>query len=229
MLFDPIAVLDDAPALLQCTVSGNSGFSMIVSTAINVPDSCPSGSRSPMRPFKRAYLAGALTLVAVQLLAPSAQSQNSTKPSPREPIVEDARAAPYIAGQRPEIAAEAEVRSLLGIQVRTKTEEDMGRIIDLLADRDGKVVAAVIEFGGFLGIGTRKIAVEWSALRVEADKSPVAILDVTREQLRAASEYKPDRPAAVFRVNPPASPTVEAPEPIAKPMSPVPVPEDPRL
>ena len=105
----------------------------------------------------------------------------------------------------------------------------MGRIIDLLADRDGKVVAAVIEFGGFLGIGTRKIAVEWSALRIEADKSPVAILDVTREQLRVAPEYKPDRPAAVFRVNQPASPTVEAPEPIAKPMSPVPVPEDPRL
>ena len=83
----------------------------------------------------------------------------------------------------------------------------MGRIIDLLADRDGKVVAAVIEFGGFLGIGTRKIAVEWSALRIEADKSPVAILDVTREQLRVAPEYKPDRPqrysGSISRHHPP--------------------------
>ena len=70
----------------------------------------------------------------------------------------------------------------------------MGRIIDLLADGDGKVVAAVIEFGGFLGIGTRKIAVEWSALRIEADKSPVAILDVTREQLRVGSRIQA-RPA----------------------------------
>ena len=180
-----------------------------------------------MRPFKRVCLAGALTLVSVQLLAPSAQSQSGTKPSLLEPIVEDPRAAPYIAGQRPEIAAEAgQLRSVLGIQVRTKTEEAMGRIIDLLADGDGKVLAAVIEFGGFLGIGTRKIAVEWSALRIEADRSPVAILDVTREQLRLAPEYKPDRPAAVFRVNQPASPTLEAPEPIAKPMSPVPASED---
>jgi len=102
----------------------------------------------------------------------------------------------------------------------------MGRIIDLLADRDGKVVAAVIEFGGFLGIGTRKIAVEWSALRIEADKSPVAILDVTREQLRVAPEYKPDRPAAVFRANQPASPILEAPEAMAKPMPPGPASED---
>ena len=97
----------------------------------------------------------------------------------------------------------------------------MGRIIDLLADRDGKVVAAVIEFGGFLGIGTRKIAIEWSALRIEVDKSPVAILDVTREQLRAAPEYKPDRSAPVFSVNQLASPAVEVPEPVAKPISPV--------
>ena len=163
-----------------------------------------------MRPFKRVCLAGALTLVSVQLLALSAQSQSGTKPSLLEPIVEDPRAAPYIAGQRPEIAAEAgQLRSVLGIQVRTKTEEAIGRIIDLLADGDGKVLAAVIEFGGFLGIGTRKIAVEWSALRIEAEKSPVAILDVTREQLRLAPEYKPDRPAAVFRVNQPTSPAVE--------------------
>jgi hypothetical protein len=205
----------------------NSGFSMIVSTVVNVPNSCLSGSRSPMRPFKRVCLARALTLVSVQLLSPSAQSQNGTNPSPRKPIVEDTRAAPYVADQRPETAAEAgQPRSVLGIQVRTKTEEAMGRIIDLLADRDGKMVAAVIEFGGFLGIGTRKIAVEWSALRIEADKSPVAILDVTWEQLRVAPEYKPDRPAAVFRVNQPASPTVETPEPIAKPLSPLPAPED---
>ena len=183
-----------------------------------------------MRPFKCVCLAGALTLVSFQLLAPSAQSQDGTKPGPREPIVEETRAAPYIADQRPEIADEAsQPRSVLGIQVRTKTEEAVGRIIDLLAGRDGKVVAAVIEFGGFLGIGTRKIAVEWSALRIEVDKSPVAILDVTRERLRVAPEYKPDRPAAVFRINQAASPTVEESEPIAKPMSPVPVPEDPRL
>ena len=97
----------------------------------------------------------------------------------------------------------------------------MGRIIDLLADRDGNVVAAVIEFGGFLGIGTRKIAIEWSALRIEADKSPVAILDVTRDQLRVAPVYKPDRPAAIFSVNQAASPAVEVPEVCCQPMSPV--------
>jgi hypothetical protein len=91
-----------------------------------------------------------------------------------------------------------ELESVLGREIRTRVEEDMGRIIDLLADRNGQVQAAVIEFGGFMGIGTRKIAVEWSALRFEADvKQPQIILDMSRDQLRKAPEYKPSEPAVV--------------------------------
>jgi hypothetical protein len=90
--------------------------------------------------------------------------------------------------------------SMLGREVRTRVEEDVGRIIDLLADRNGQVQAAVIELGGFLGIGTRKIAVEWSALSFEP-KGPqsVVILEMTRDQLRMAPEYRPSEPAIVRR------------------------------
>jgi predicted O-methyltransferase YrrM len=85
--------------------------------------------------------------------------------------------------------------------VWTRVEESVGRIIDLLADRTGEVQAAVIEFGGFLGIGTRKIAIEWSALRlVGAGKQTIVILDVTRDELRLAPEYKPHEPTVVSRV-----------------------------
>ena len=40
----------------------------------------------------------------------------------------------------------------------------MGRIVDVIVDRTGTVRAAVIDFGGFLGVGSRKIVVDWSAL-----------------------------------------------------------------
>jgi hypothetical protein len=93
-----------------------------------------------------------------------------------------------------------DLESILGKEVRTQVEEDLGRIVDLLADREGAVQAAVIEFGGFLGIGTRKIAVEWSALRFEMDgKRPAIIVDLRRSQLRAAPEYKPSEPVVVVR------------------------------
>ena len=95
-----------------------------------------------------------------------------------------------------------DLESVLGRDVRTRVEEDMGRIIDLLADRNGQVQAAVIEFGGFMGIGTRKIAVEWPALRFEVDgKQPQVILDMTRDQLRKAPEYKPNEPAVVRKAD----------------------------
>jgi hypothetical protein len=94
-----------------------------------------------------------------------------------------------------------QLESVLGREVRTRVEEDVGRIIDLLADRNGRVQAAVIEFGGFLGIGTRKIAVEWSALRFESDGKQAVIVEMTRDQLRVAPEYKPSEPAVVRRAS----------------------------
>ena len=80
----------------------------------------------------------------------------------------------------------------MGREVKTRVEGDGGRIIDLLVDRQGRVQAALIEFGGFLGIGTRKIAVAWSALRFQSEgKKQVVVVDLTRDQLRAMPEYKP--------------------------------------
>jgi hypothetical protein len=93
-----------------------------------------------------------------------------------------------------------ELESVLGSRVRTRNGRDEGHFIDVLVDSSGRVQAAVIEFGGFLGIGTRKIAIEWSALLFEHDGGrTVLIADVTHEQLRAAPEYKPDAPIVVRR------------------------------
>jgi PRC-barrel domain len=53
---------------------------------------------------------------------------------------------------------------VLGKEVRGPAGEDMGRIIDVLVDQTAHVRAAVIDFGGFLGVGNRKVVVDWSAL-----------------------------------------------------------------
>jgi hypothetical protein len=76
----------------------------------------------------------------------------------------------------------------------------MGRIIDLLVDQAGQVTAAVIELGGFLDVGTRKIAVAWNALRVppKAIKGTRLVLELPRDQVRAAPEYKDNRSVVVL-------------------------------
>ena len=109
---------------------------------------------------------------------------------------------PPAAEIRPEAATPNTLESVLGREVRTSTDRDVGRIIDVLVDRNGRVEAVVIEFGGFLGIGTRKIAVDWYAIRFDAgDDRSVLPVDVTHSQLRIAPEYRPNEPAVVPRAS----------------------------
>src|ERR1700741_713840 len=56
------------------------------------------------------------------------------------------------------------VRGILGRTGQGGDGKEMGRVIDIVVDPVGKVRAAIIDFGGFLGVGSRKIAVNWSAL-----------------------------------------------------------------
>jgi len=89
-----------------------------------------------------------------------------------------------------------QAQSVLGKEVRTTADESMGRIVDVVVDREGRVRAAVIDFGGFLGVGSRKIAVDWKALRFDGGKPDLVTSELTRDQVKAAPEYK-DKQAVV--------------------------------
>jgi PRC-barrel domain len=93
-----------------------------------------------------------------------------------------------------------DAHGILGRDVRSPANEDMGRIVDVIVDREGTVRAAVIDFGGFLGVGSRKIVVDWNALHFGsvANKSDSITLELTKEQVNAAPEYKEDTPLIVL-------------------------------
>jgi hypothetical protein len=93
-----------------------------------------------------------------------------------------------------------EAHGVLGRDVRSPANEDMGRIVDVIVDRSGTVRAAVIDFGGFLGVGSRKIVVDWNALHFGriADKGESITLELTKEQVMAAPEYKDGTPIVVL-------------------------------
>jgi hypothetical protein len=93
-----------------------------------------------------------------------------------------------------------DAHGVLGRDVRSAAGEDMGRIVDVIVDRLGSVRAAVIDFGGFLGVGSRKIVVDWNALHFGriANKSDSITLELTKDQVTAAPEYKEDTPIVVL-------------------------------
>jgi PRC-barrel domain len=132
-----------------------------------------------------------IAIIAVAFIAflPAAGAQNDAAPQ-KEPAPPP---SVTVIGAR-------DAHGVLGRDVRSAAEEDMGRIVDVIVDRSGQVRAAVIDFGGFLGVGSRKIVVDWNALHFGriASKRDSITLELTKEQVTAAPEYKEDTPIVVL-------------------------------
>jgi hypothetical protein len=133
---------------------------------------------------------------------PEPSSSPSGQPAPENPpptAAPPAAAPPNPSPGTPAMVLDdQEVSTILGKSVRSSADEDMGRIVDIIVSRDGQARAAVIDFGGFLGIGMRKIAVDWRALNfAPAGKPGTITLDLTRNQVRLAPEYKRGEPVVV--------------------------------
>jgi PRC-barrel domain protein len=132
---------------------------------------------------------------------PSAAASPATGAPPNAKVAPQAK--PQAAPQAtPEITVlnKHEVEGILGREVRSPTNENMGRIVDVLVDPSGQVRAAIIDFGGFLGVGSRKIAVDWGALHFPSPGKPDAFisLELTRDQVKTAPEYQDGKPVVVL-------------------------------
>jgi PRC-barrel domain len=116
------------------------------------------------------------------------------KPKPVQParVSEPAKPEPPLAASEPPKPLSAdEIVPVLGKKVLGPVGEDLGRVVNVLVDEAGRTRAAVIDFGGFLGVGSRKIAVAWDQLTFKpgsGDRS--LVLNMTREQIQGAREYK---------------------------------------
>lgn len=89
-------------------------------------------------------------------------------------------------------------KSVLGKEL-VASGRNAGRIVDVLTDEAGRVRAVVVDYGGFLGVGSRKIAVAWSDLRFDPDGSEGEVItDLPPERLGTAPEVKAGKPVVVI-------------------------------
>lgn len=80
---------------------------------------------------------------------------------------------------------------LIGAEITTTGDEEVGAVSDLIIDEDGQVVAVVVSVGGFLGMGEKDVAIGWD----EVSKSGTAEdrelrIDMTRDDLNTAPEFE---------------------------------------
>ena len=84
--------------------------------------------------------------------------------------------------------------NLIGAKVVSVTNEKIGKIANLILNDDGKVEAAVIKIGGFMGFGGKTVAVTYDSLNIARNAKGDAIDHVTvaatRDDLRRAAAFK---------------------------------------
>lgn len=143
---------------------------------------------------------GASLVCALSVAASLAWAENAPPSQTKQPPAAPVPAAPPKATPEVTVLNTHEVEGILGREVRDAANENMGRIVDVLVDRHGEVRAAVIDFGGFLGVGSRKIAVDWNILHFPPPGKAEAYitLELTRDQVKAAPEYQEDKPVVVL-------------------------------
>jgi hypothetical protein len=195
--------------------------------------------------MKRASLA-AIAIIACLAARASAQNASTPEaPAPGVPPAPTQPAAPAPSEAKPATPAPAadlatlaagDARSILGKKVSGSAGEDMGLVVDVLFDANKQPRAAIIDFGGFLGVGTRKLAVDWRLLQFYAPDSKTPLkLDLSRADVQSAPEYKPGDKAISVIAGPahvapattvtPAPATTATPAPPATPTEPTPTPQ----
>jgi sporulation protein YlmC with PRC-barrel domain len=81
------------------------------------------------------------------------------------------------------------VSTVVGMRVQSTDGKRLGDIKDLVIDpADGSIGYAVLDFGGFLGIGDKYFAVPWEALQWTADHKAI-VLDVSKKDLKQAPGF----------------------------------------
>ena len=95
----------------------------------------------------------------------------------------------YMTAEIDDLTAE----QLEGATVYDANDENVGEIEQLVLSDDGKIETAVVDVGGFLGMGEHSVAMSFDELQVmtNADNTEVRVyIDATREDLQQRPEYQ---------------------------------------
>ncbi|MCJ2134776.1 PRC-barrel domain-containing protein [Methylobacterium sp. J-026] len=86
---------------------------------------------------------------------------------------------------------------MIGVEVRNAAGDSVGKIDDLLIADGGTLKAVVMDVGGFLGLGSKRIAVEPSALVLRPGGSRFsAVLNMSKDTISAAQPFDPAKAIA---------------------------------
>ncbi len=86
----------------------------------------------------------------------------------------------------------ASADALIGKTVYGRDNNKIGEVDDVILDSSGKAKQLVIGSGGFLGIGEKKVAVEYNTANWDQAQNRINLSGLSREDVKAMAEFKYD-------------------------------------
>ena len=123
---------------------------------------------------KHSYFAGALA-VALCAASPLALAQSDVTTTHRT-VVSETTIKPD----------QMRANKIIGSSVYDRNNVKIGSVSDIVLDRDGRVAAVVLDVGGFLGMGSKTVAVNLSDIKADNNR---LTLDMTKPQLKEMATY----------------------------------------
>ncbi len=108
------------------------------------------------------------------------------------PATDMAETAPMATGDMVDLTTYAEA-DLVGKRVYGPNDEDVGEISAVSLDADGKVAGAVVDVGGFLGMGEKEVVLTSAMLSLVPGvdgSEPKFVVTATQEQLETMDTYQ---------------------------------------
>ena len=155
------------------------------------PVDLSAGSTGEARPPASAAAPKPATPVRTQAAQQQPTQQQPTQPQPKQPTQpQPKQPAPPV--DNLELLPGNQITGLLGRKAQGPKGEDMGLVVDIVVDKDGDPRALVIDFGGFLGVGSRKIAIDWRLVhfRPGNQDAPVQLM-LSRVEVQDAPVFDP--------------------------------------
>jgi sporulation protein YlmC with PRC-barrel domain len=111
----------------------------------------------------------------------------------------DARAEPPVAGkttlgvtvsESSLVANGWRVSKLVGADIRNDKGDKIGKVDDIIVTPSGELSIAVVDVGGFLGIGSRRVAIPMRQLQITRDPSKIVLPGASKDALKTLPEFK---------------------------------------
>lgn len=111
----------------------------------------------------------------------------------------------------------ASADELIGKNVYGRDNEKIGEVDDVILDANGQAKQLVVSSGGFLGIGEKQVAVDYTAANWDSQNNRLNLAGMSRDDVKAMPEFKYDdtmtslnknrKPAEDEKMAPGAAPT----------------------